>query len=56
MEVIEEHELTSQLVVIRRDGIAQDGQLRLSLAALEIAEHLIVGAVLFDHIDHVLDW
>ena len=55
VEVVEQHELARQRVRVRRHLLAEDGQRRIAVALLEVAEDLIVGAVLADHVEHVLD-
>ena len=55
IQIIEQHELLSQRVMIRRDLGAEHGERRVAVTALQIAQHLIVGAVLFDDVDDVLE-
>ena len=44
-----------QGVVIGRHLFAEDGQARIAVALLHVAEHLVVGAVLLDDVDDVLE-
>ncbi len=55
IQVVEQHELLGQRVLVRRDVAAEQRQARIAVALLEIAEHLIVGAVLFHDEQDVLD-
>ena len=55
VEVVEQDELLGQRVLVRRDVAAEQRQARIAVALLQIAEHLIVGAVLFHDEEHVLD-
>ena len=55
-EVVERHELRRQLVVVRRQRLAELRQAGSAFAPLvEVAEHLVEGAVLLHDVDHVLD-
>src|SRR5260370_1584559 len=40
----------------RRVRFTEQRELRIAIAASEIAEHLIVSAVLLDNVEHVPDW
>jgi hypothetical protein len=42
-------------VLIGGHGAAEHRQLRIPVAHLEVSQHLVVGAVLFDDVDHVMD-
>ena len=55
IEVVEQHELLGQPVLVRRHVFAEHHQRRIAVALLHVAQHLIVGAVLLDDEDHVLD-
>ena len=55
VEVIEDDILLGQGVLIRRDLFAEDGQLRIAVGVWQVAELLIVGPVLLDDVDDVLD-
>ena len=55
IQVVEQHELLGQRVLVRRDVAAEERQARVAVALLQVAEHLIVGAVLFHDEEHVLD-
>ena len=41
--------------MVRRDVLAEHHERRLAIAARQIAEQLIVGAILLDDVDDVLD-
>src|SRR6266511_693070 len=56
VEVVEHDELTRQGMGVRRDLLAEDCEVRIAVAPLEIAEHLVVGSVFPDHIEDVFDW
>ena len=55
VKIIQHPELRCQFVLVGRNVGAVHRQRRIAVTHLQIAKHLIVGAVLFDHIDHVLD-
>ncbi len=55
VEIVEHAELQRQLVLVGRDVGAIHGEGRIAVAGLQIAENLVVGAVFFDDVDHVLD-
>src|SRR5882757_2383518 len=55
VKIVEHSELQRELVLVGRDLGSIKGKGRVAVTRLQIAEHLIVGAILFDHIDHVLD-
>src|SRR5580700_7082581 len=55
VEIVEHAELPGELVLVRSDVGAIDGERRVAVADLQIAEDLIKGAVLFDDVDDVLD-
>src|SRR5438876_3049327 len=41
--------------MIRRNILSEENQAWIAIALFQIAEHLVVGAVLFDDVDHVLE-
>ena len=53
--MIEQHELIRQRVRVGRHVPAVHDERRIARALADVAEHLIVGAVLADDEDHVLD-
>jgi len=55
IEVVEQHEFTCQLALIGNDLVAEQVDGRISVTFLQIAEHLIVRAVLLDDVHHVFD-
>src|SRR5689334_14619506 len=55
IEVIEQHELLHDRVLIRRDVAAEQNQAGIAIAFRNIAENLVVRAVLLDDVEHVLD-
>ena len=55
VEVVEQHELLGDGVVVGRDLAAEQAQARVAVALGDIAEDLVVGAVLLDDVDDVLD-
>ena len=56
VEVVEDAELACERVRIRRDVVAEQAQRRVAVAPPHVAKHLIVGAVLADDVEDVLDW
>ena len=55
VEIVEHAELQRELVLVGRDVGAVHGERGIAVADFQVAENLIVGAILLDHIDHVLD-
>ena len=55
VEVVEQHELAGQGVVVGRDRLGEQADARLAVALGHVAEDLVVGAVLLDDVDDVLD-
>ena len=55
IEVVEQHEVIGDLVMIGRDVLAEEHQRRVAIALLDIAENLVVGAVFLHDVDDVLD-
>ena len=53
--VVEQDELAGELVLVGGDPLAEDAQARVAVARRDVAQHLVVGAVLLDHVDDVLD-
>ena len=50
IKIIQEYELPSQLMVVRRDGLREQAQAGITVALLHIAKHLVVGAILLKDI------
>ncbi len=60
-EVVQHAKLQRQLVLVRGDAFAIHGQARVAVAhrlpiLLQVAEELVVGPVLLDDVNHMLDW
>ena len=55
VEVVQQRELLSECVMVRRHRPAEDTEPRVPVAARQIAEKLVVGPVLLDDVDHVLE-
>src|SRR5438445_13354884 len=62
IKIIEQHVFARQLVMIGRDVLAEHYQIGITISrrptpgVLKRAKDLIVSAVLFDDVKHVLDW
>ena len=54
-EVVQRHEVARQPVVVRRCGRAKHRQPRVAVALRQVTQHLVVGAVFLDDVDHMLD-
>src|SRR5438046_1453535 len=55
-EAVEEAEAPRQRVMVRGDGdVGEVDEAGVAVTLLHVAEHLIVGAILFDDVDHVLE-
>ena len=55
IEVVQKHELVDEFVAIGRHLAAEDAQIGIAFAALDVAKHLIVRTVFLDDVQHVLD-
>ena len=55
VEIVEQHKFTGQLVMIRADVFLEETKRRIAGSHSNVAEHLIVAAILLDDIDHVFD-
>ena len=55
VEVVQKHELLRQCVLIRRHLAPEEHQFRVAIALWEVAENLVVSAVLFENVNYVLD-
>jgi hypothetical protein len=55
VEVVEEDEFPGQGVGVGGDLFPEQAEARVAVALLEVAQDLVVGAVLPDHVEHVLD-
>ena len=53
--MVEQREALRERVRVRRDVVAEQGQLRVAVAARVVAEDLVVGAVLAHDVEDVLD-
>ena len=54
-EAVEHAEALRERVLVGRDVRAEQHELRIAVGARDVAEHLIVRAVLLDHVDDVAD-
>ena len=55
VKIVELDELFRQGMLIRRDEFGELGEVRVAIAGRQIAKDLVVGTVLFDDVDYVLD-
>ena len=55
VKVIQQHEFFDELVMIRRHLATEDAQAWIAFAFLDIAKHLVVGAIFFDDVQHMLE-
>ena len=55
VEIIEQDELAGQFMVVRRDALGKKTERRIAIALRKIPENLIVGPVLFDDVEAILD-
>jgi hypothetical protein len=53
--VVEQREALGEEVGVRRQVAAEDREVRVAVATLVVAEHLVVGAVLAHDVEDVLD-
>ena len=55
IEIIQQHKLLGQAVLVRGNGFPEHGERWISVAFGNVAEHLVIRAVLFDDVDNVLE-
>ena len=55
VDVIEQREALYERMEVRGDRASEEGEGRIAVAARVVAEHLVVGAVLADDVEDVLD-
>src|SRR5207247_10830636 len=55
VEIVEQHPATGDRVRVGGDAVVEDRQARIAVPAGDVAEHLVVGPVLPDDVDHVLE-
>ena len=53
VEVVEQHPVAGDRVGVRRHRVVEQRERSVSVAFRQVAEHLIVGPILPDHVDHV---
>src|SRR5437016_10603724 len=56
VKVVEQDELASDLMEVGRGLLGKKAKLGITIAFRHIAEHLIIGAILFDDIKAVFNW
>src|SRR6266852_2169152 len=54
IKIVQSNELLGQSMLIRRDGASKDRETSIAIALGKVAEHLVVGTVLFDDVNNVL--
>ncbi len=55
VEVVEQHELLGQRMQVGRRLAPEDAELRIAVPPADVAKDLVVGAVLFDDVDNMLE-
>src|SRR2546421_2780944 len=55
VKVVEQHKAPGDGVRVRRDGVVEDGEVRVAVSLRQVTQHLVVGAVLPDDVDHMAD-
>src|SRR2546426_610311 len=55
VKVVEQHKVARQLVVVGGDALVEQAKARVAVAFGQVAEDLVVGAVLFDDVNAILD-
>ena len=56
IEIVQQNELARQRMMIWRDLLGKQAKLRIAIPFGHVAEHLIVGAIFFNHVDHIFNW
>jgi hypothetical protein len=54
-EIIQRHEIARELMMNRRNIFAKQSQLWITVTAAQVAQNLIVGAILFDNVKTLFD-
>ena len=55
VEVVEQREPAGERALVRRRAVLEQVERRVAVALAQVAEDLVVGAVLLDHVDDVVD-
>ena len=55
IKIVEHHKLARELVVVGRDFFAEQTQARIAVALRHVAKDLVIGAVLLDDVNAMLD-
>src|SRR5207247_8493900 len=55
IKIVEQHELARELVVVGCDFFTEQTQPRIAVALRQVAKDLVVGAVLLDDVNAILD-
>ena len=55
VQVVEQHKLFHELVVVRRDRLGEEAEFLFAIALGHVAEHLIVGSVFLHDVNAMLD-
>src|SRR5262249_10345224 len=54
-QVVQQDELAGDLMVVGSYLFTEDGEPRIAVALAEVAQHLVVGAILLDDVEDMLD-
>ena len=55
VEIVEQHELPRQRVLVGRDLLAEEDEVGRAVTLFDVAQDLVVRPVFLDYIDHVVD-
>ncbi len=55
IKIIQQHETPCQLVLVGSDHFREKAEIRIPVAFGHVPQHLVVGPVLLDDIEHVFD-
>ena len=53
-EAVEQSEARGERMMIGRNGLSEENQRWIAVAFFQVSEHLIIGTILFDDVDHML--
>ena len=56
VKVVEHAKLQCQLVLVGSDVVPIKSKRRIPVAYFQVAEHLVIRAILFDDVDHMANW
>src|SRR5436190_9889448 len=56
IKIVQQYEIARELVMVGSDFFTEQTKARIAVALWHVTENLVVGAVLLDHVNAILDW